>query len=337
MKLLAGVVAAATVATAFALPSTARLVAAEPLAAVTTITATSSGIANVVLYDDATVSAAPTNNPDVKISGSGRLVGFDLISAGYATGGATDDISAVRMPAFAGSKTYVSGAYPTPAKCSDYPNDAVPVQQQCSNCTYWPSPTVPVQGSCDYPRPKSYKLHEGYYRLSVLTDGGPLRITIRLHGVGKSRAKVHLQSTFRSLETAMTQHESIGTSTITFGGTASFADATNILTVVAAKVHPTSTLAAAAGCLRSDTGAPPPYAYSPACPGGQITGYSSRFTAPAGGVGGQDSTVFFGPLITDNPPNGVGGSIVDSDGPAFVGGLAVWVDSDTLPFWSSYS
>lgn len=334
MKRLVAGLALATAAATLAAPSSARLVTAEPIGAVTTITATSSGTASLVLYDDATVSAAPTDNPDVTISGKGRLVGFDLVSTQQQySGDSVDELTAKRLPAFAGSATYVTGNVAVPQKCSGWPSDDVPVQQECSNCTYSPSPMVPAQSDCTYARPKLFKLHEGYYHLSVLTDGAPLRITIRLHGVGKSHRTVHLQSTFRSLETPLTQHESIGTSTITFGGSASFANPTNVLTVVGAKIHPASTFAAATGCLRSDTGAPPPYAYSPACPGGQITGYSSRLNAPAGGVGAGDTTVFFGPVLTDETPNGVGGSIVDSDGPTYLGGLALWTDSAELPFW----
>ncbi|MDQ1747377.1 MAG: hypothetical protein QOD07_1640 [Frankiaceae bacterium] len=336
LALLAAAAACLGIATGAA-PSSARLVAAEPLAAVTTITASSSGTASVVLYDDATVSAAYAHNPDVTLSGKGRLVGFDLVSATYSAGGSNDDLTAERLPAFAGSATYVSGSYGAPAKCSGYPNDTVPVQQQCSGCSYYPSPTVPVEASCDYATPKTYTLHEGYYQLRVLTDGAPLRITIKLHGLGKTHAKVHLQAPFRSLETPMTQRESIGSSTITYGGSASFANATDILTIVSAKVHANATLVAATGCWRSDTSAPPPYAYSPACPGGHVQGYAYRINAPAGGVGAQEVAVFAGSLTPTNPPNGVGGSIADSDGPAYVGGLAVWVDGPQLPFFTPFT
>jgi hypothetical protein len=82
--------------------------------------------------------------------------------------------------------------------------------------------------------------------------------------------------------------------------------------------------------LRSDTTAPPPYAYSPACPGGQLTGASYAIATPVGGFGGVG--VFAGSLVPSGNPNGVGGSFVDSDGPTYVGGLAVW-SSVNLPFY----
>jgi len=329
---LAGL-AIATIATAFAVPSSARLVPAERLGAVTTITATSSGTASLVLYDDATVSSAYTHNPDVSISGKGRLVGFDLVSTRDPYDGAsTDELTAERLPSFAGTKTYVSGMTGTPHKCSGYPNDTVPVQDECDNCTYTPSPMVPVQQDCSYPMPKSFTLHEGYYQLSVLTDGAPLRITLRLHGLGSSHAKVHMQSSFRSLETTMTPHESIGSSTITFGSAASFQQPDQIMLVMAIKMHPKATLLADSECVRSDTGAAPPYAFSPACPGGQTMSYAYEVN-PAGPIGAGGVGVFAGSLVPGGDPNGVGGSFVDSDGPTYVGGLSVWVHGADLPFF----
>ncbi|MDQ1685267.1 MAG: hypothetical protein QOC82_2004 [Frankiaceae bacterium] len=325
----------ATLAAVFAAPpSSARVVTAEKLGAVTTITTTTSGTASVVLYDDATVSAAPTNNPDISISGKGRLVGFDLISASNSQfGAAMDELTAERLPAFAGAQTHVTGMSGAAPKCTGYPNETVPVQQECSNCTYSPSPQVPLQASCTYDRPRYYKLHEGYYQLSVLTDGAPLTITIRLHGLGKSHTKVRLQSTFRSLETPLTQHESVGTSVVTFGGSASFAHPTEILTFVAAKTHPNSTIKAGSLCLRSDSAAPPPYAYSPACPGGQNQGYGYWVNLPGGVAGFGGAGVFAGNLTPTGDINGVGGSIADSDGPSYVGGVAVWIDGPAyLPF-----
>jgi hypothetical protein len=325
----------ATVGTAFAVPSTAHLVRAEPLGAVTTITATSSGTAEIVLYDDATISAAYTHNPDVTISGKGRLVGFDLSNADpNSFGSATDDVSAERLPTFAGGATYVTGMSGPPEKCSGYPNDTVPVQQQCGDCTYSPSSTVPLQANCTYAEPKFFTLHEGYYHLSVLTDGAPLRITIRLHGLGKTHANVHLQAKSRSIETTLPQQESIGSSTITFGAPVSFPSIDNVLLVVGVKLHASATVLADSACWRSDSAVAPPYAYSPACPGGHTTGVSYRVLLPATGAGAGGVGVFAGSLTPNGNPTGVGGSFVDSDGPTYVGGLAVWTDGMTLPYYA---
>jgi hypothetical protein len=324
----------AAIATASAVPASAHLVRAETLGAVTTITATTSGSASLVLYDDATISTAYTHNPDVSISGPGRLVGIDLSSTANAPNDTWDEFTAVRLPSFAGGQTVVSVMSGTPPNCTDWPAPGVPVQQECSGCTYTPSSQVPVQGSCTYVEPKYVTLHEGYYNLSVLTDGAPVRITIRLHGLGKTHAKVHLQSTFRSLETNLTQQESIGSTTITYGGSAKFPNANSILTVVGAKLHHNATLLADSQCLRSDTSAPPPYAYSPACPGGNATGFSYQLMSPAGGLGAGGVGVFAGQLVPGGTPTGVGGSFVDTDGPTYMGGVAVWTDRTDLPFYS---
>jgi hypothetical protein len=325
--------ALATVATAFAVPSSARLVRAEPLGAVTTITTATSGSASLVLYDDATVSAAFQHNPDITISGKGRVVGVDLTSTTGTAGGSIDELTAVRMPAFAGGQTLTSGMSNAPRQCTAYPNDTVPLQQECSGCTYTPSSQVPVQENCTYAEPKFFTLHEGYYKLSVLTDGAPVQVTLRLHGVGRSRAKVRLQSTFRSMETSLTQRESIGSTTITYGGSASFPSVSQIFTVVGVKLHPNATLLADSMCWRSDSGAPPPYAYSPACPGGNTQSFSYRLMSPAGGLGAGGFGVFAGQITPNGTPNGIGGSFVDSDGPTYAGGIAVWTDRSDLPFY----
>src|SRR3954453_22915561 len=71
---------------ALATASSARLVTAEPAGAVTTIRAAHSGSAEVVLYDDATLSPRQTGNPDVSITGGGRLIAFSLRRGGGGAG-----------------------------------------------------------------------------------------------------------------------------------------------------------------------------------------------------------------------------------------------------------
>src|SRR3954470_17653782 len=71
---------------ALATASSARLVTPAPAGAVTTIRAAHSGSAEVVLYDDATLSPRQTGNPDVSITGGGRLIAFSLRRAGGGQG-----------------------------------------------------------------------------------------------------------------------------------------------------------------------------------------------------------------------------------------------------------
>jgi hypothetical protein len=298
-------------------PAAAHLVTAEPLGATTTLTVTHSGSAELVLYDDATLSPAEQHNPDVDFSGPGRLVGFDLVRSDddYSSSGpgGADELEAARVPGFAGGSTFVGGSTAPQGTCSPYPNATVPLQQNCTA-----------------PNPKAIVLHEGYYHLVVLADGGPLRITLHLHGVGRSTAAIRLQSTFRSTEKALPQRESIGSDTVTYGTELPFAGATEIATVVSAKLHAGATLLADGFCVRADDGAPPPDAYSPACPGGRSASFSFRLgpTGEFGVIGLFGSPV---PSSTSSASNvGMGGSFTDTSGPSYTHGLGVWIAGVTL-------
>jgi hypothetical protein len=313
LALLAAAVASAGVGVA--LPSSAHLNAAEPLAALTTITATTSGTANLVLYDDATLSPKLTHNPDLTISGSGRVVAFRLTR----TDAAGDTLYAVRLPKFAGGLTYVSGSSGAPpTRCTQSTN---PLQGQ--TCT-------------SAPAPHAITLHEGYYHLAVLTDGAPLRVTLRLHGLPHRRAAVRVQTKVRTAEADLPQQESIGSSTITYGAQTTFTGAVNAAMLVRAKLHSDAALLAASVCARQDSGAAPPYAFSPACPGGANRGVSwtsnNGVRQEFGGIGGLSVYDLAGQPVH---PTGLGGSYVDTDGPAYLGGVGVWTWSNDLDLFST--
>jgi len=320
--IVAATLGAAGAAAILAVPSSARLVTAERLGAVTTIVATHSGTAELVLYDDATLSLKPTDNPDVSISGAGRLVGFNLVQNPGSSTTDQDMLTAFRSPAFAGGGMTVTGTVtPKQPECTNYPNDTVPLQ---STCPPW--------------HPTSILLHEGFYHLVVLTDGAPLRITLHLHGQHLKRSKIHLQRAIRTTEEPLAQHESIGSSTLTFGNEIPFSNATQVASIVAVRLHSASTFKSAVACARADNGAPPPYAYSPLCPRGRTVGWSWAITPPANpvaqglfgvGVGGAD-------MSDDSSLNsGIGGSITDTDGPTYLGGLGVWIAGETLWIWAA--
>jgi hypothetical protein len=291
---------------ALATTSSARLVTAEPVGAVTTIRAAHSGSAELVLYDDATISPRVTGNPDVKITGRGLLLGFELRRAD----GGSDNVSGVRMPAFAGGGVRVSGSFTPQSTCTS-------------------SDPLGVQSSCTYPNPTAIVLHEGYYHLVALTDGAPITITLRLHGESQRRAAVHIQHSLRTLEASLPERESMGSSTVTFGADVPFAAATQAFMVVGARLHPAATVLASSTCTRSDTAAPPPYAFSPACPGGRSAGLSYQIGS-ALPVGRQGGIAWFGVPSPSGSTNGLGGSLVDSDGPTYVGGVGVWIAGDEL-------
>jgi len=312
------VLAAATAAAgaAVAVPASARLVAAEPAGALTTIVTSASGTAEIVLYDDATLSPLSLHNPDVSISGAGRLVAFELTRAD----GTGDELYGVRMPSFAQGEVAVGGAT-TPT----------------ATCTPWPTAQIPVQEQCSTPHPTSIRLHEGYYHLVVVTDGKPVRISLRLHGEQRRSAQLHVQKQIHTLEANLPERETVGSTTVSYGNEVGFQGATQVLTLVDARLHPAATMRAASGCARDDSGAPPPYAYSPACPGGETTGFTYLVDTPVDQVAGFGAgTVLF--FLTNGGPTGIGGSFMDSDGPTYVGGIGVWIAgasfSGAMPFSS---
>jgi hypothetical protein len=275
---------------------------------VTTLAASASGTAEVVLYDDATLSPSSTHNPDVTISGPGRVVAFELTRAD----GTGDGLFGMRLPAFAGGGTVVGGS-------------ATPRQ----TCTSWPSDTVPLQSRCGAYHPKAILLHEGYYHLVVVTDGKPVKVTLRLHGQHRGHARVHVQQRIRTAEANLPERESAGPSTVTYGGAGGFASATQVLTLAVARLHPSATARAATGCARTDSGNPPPYAFSPACPGGDVTDLSYFVDTPVeqlAGFGGGTAFV----STSDTSPTSVGGSFVDSDGPTYLGGVGLWIAGASL-------
>src|SRR3954469_8111108 len=99
---------------ALATSSSARLVTAAPAGAVTTIRTTNSGSAELVLYDDATLSPRQTGNPDVSITGGGRLIAFSLRRAD----GGDDILSGARLPSFFNHAVSVGGSVTPQATCT---------------------------------------------------------------------------------------------------------------------------------------------------------------------------------------------------------------------------
>lgn len=301
-------------AVVLAAPSSARVVPAEVAGATTTIYATHTGSAELVLYDDATISPKTKENPDIEITGRGRIVGFEL--RGDDT---SDSLGAVRFPAFAGGQVVAGGSTTPVGSCAAFPDDTAPVEQSCSS-----------------PTPRAFLLHEGYYHLFVLTDGSPVTITLHLHGEEQSSAQVRLQRSHRSLEAGLPEDVSMGANTISYGTDVDFTGATQTASVVAAKLHPDATLLARTECLRADQGAAPPYAFSPACPGGASNSISYQLNLPAGAPG-RYGVVYVASFTGGGSPNGLGGSFTDSDGPRYVGGVGVWIAGDELTLLDGFT
>lgn len=139
------------------------------LGGTTTLTATRSSSLDVVMDNDAVIRLQPDGSTnDVVLSGPGRMVAFSMAFRGNAS----DELTAARTT-FAGKQhtdtTVYGTAYPHSTSCGQADLPSVPgVYDGCT-------PT--------YRAPKYVVLHQGRYHVRVLTDGGTLTVTLRLHGL----------------------------------------------------------------------------------------------------------------------------------------------------------
>lgn len=314
-----GIAAAATVAATFALPASAHLDPPAGLAGVTTVTADHSGSAKVVLYDDALVKWKPVNNPDTTIDGDGRFVGLWLTrDDGYQSGepGIDDWLTVYRLPAFAGGKTRTFGsAFPT------------------EHCTNWPSDEAPLKSTCDGFNPKGILLHQGYYKLTVVTDGSPVRFTLDLNGADGTTT-IHPTNSFRTVQNALQQRDGIGDNLVTWGHEESnFTDAARLLQFVDLSWSDDATARGAGECVRfDDKSAQPPLAYGPMCLGG--SGGSGGYVINAGPeqIGG---VWVWGSSPSDGTGDlGLGGSAWSDKSVSFHRALGVWIDGSCEECWA---
>lgn len=292
-------------AAAFGVPAGAG--AAPPqLTASTTIVATTTGYLDVFLARDVTLSPKVHGNPDVAVSGRGRMIGFSMMRS--TLDGRYGGLQAYRMPAFMGGRTQVGGTtIPEPACTSVHP--MLP-------------PT-----ECTAPNPTAIRLPRGAYRIEVLTDGAPVTVRLDLRGLAATRSTLRPTHALFSTQRDLPTIETAGDRLVTFGATM---PAPNVPISVTVAIG--ATYAAAphvygkSGCLRRDTAATPPFAYAPPCPGGESA--AMMFTAEANGEEFSGFWVYGG-FAPDpaTPQIGVGGSVSDSGGVTLKGALAVVVEA----------
>lgn len=303
----------AVAAATLGIPAEARKPKPIRLTETTTITATQSGWVDVALYDDALLSPLSEKNPDIDITGAGRLLGLTLTSLGTDWSN-TDSLEVYRLPSFLGSKELVWGTTDSTGSCS---GTAV-------------GPTsVPVGGTCDYTDPKHIVLHEGRYRLRVLTDGAPVTFSLRLRGLDEGETQVSPIHPLASTQKTLPKLDSQDNKLITFGATAHQPKTEPAFIVTAAKGSTDPTLAGDGTCVRQDGSVPaPPFGYGPHCPNGVAGSYWYWFSpghgvpASVGGFG-----VFSGSLLPGHEGDyGIGGSFSDSGGLTLLGALGVWLE-----------
>jgi hypothetical protein len=198
-------------------------------------------------------------------------------------------------------------AYPT-SKCTSLPDDTVPVYQDCTGRT----------------PPQAILLHEGNYRLMVLADGSPLRITLTLHGLDGGTTSLTPVHQLYSAQAALVQRETVQDKVVTFGGSVPVAQANYAWVLAALKGRGSGTLDGVESCARSDNGQPSPYAFAPGCPGGYSRG--SDYEVHVGGQTMGRVTSYVGPSLTPNATTmSLGGSVSGDNGRTFQGGLGVWM------------
>ena len=194
-RVLAG--AAALSAALLVVPASAAT-RPQVMRGVTTIVADRSGVADLVLNDDATLRLRPDGStPDITMTGGGRIIGFDL-----GLRGGEDGLHGTRI--FRGGKlvTYTGAAgttYPRQSQCGTIAGESVdPVTVYG---VYEPCPTTTA---------KYVVLHQGHYHLTVLADGARVTATIRLRGV-PGRSTVRPTKTLASGERSLTALDTVGT------------------------------------------------------------------------------------------------------------------------------
>lgn len=309
-----GLVLAAIAAAALSAPAdAARKAKPIRLTETTTITAVQSGWVDVALYDDARLSALSEKNPDVDVTGTGRLLRLTMTSLGTDWNN-TDSLDFYRLPSFLGGKELVWGTTDSAGSCTD----GMPVGPT----------TIPVGGTCSYTQPKHIVLHEGRYRLSVLTDGAPVTFSLRLHGLEEGATTLRPSQPLASIQKPLPKLDSADNKLVSFGSTAHIPKADPAFIVTSAKGSVEPTFSEESTCARQDGSVPPPpLAYGPHCPNGVAGSYS--YTLKPGGTpawfGGMG--VFTGSVIPGHEGDyGIGGSFGDSGGVTLLGALGVWLE-----------
>ncbi|HVE74242.1 MAG TPA: hypothetical protein VNA30_04005 [Mycobacteriales bacterium] len=306
MRLIRSTLVAATVAAlaATTLPADARIVRPVELTAVTVVEARSSGTLDVVLPEDAVLDVRQENNPDVTISGSGRFVGIELTRKDDQWGSTA--LSSYRQPAFLGGKTLTYGAGAPPPQCE---KEVVPGD--------------PLPEDCTYPEQKRIVLLQGYYRLQVLTDGAPLTITLRLHGLDPGETTVRPSRVLKSVQKPLPPLDAFENKIITYGATGLSGRAHGWI-FATAKLSKNATVEVVSHCARQDPGAPPPFAYDSRCRGGR--GGSSQTTVRAAGQEWQTWSGFVSSGLDNEAPIGLGGAFKDTNGATLGQTLGVWLE-----------
>ncbi|HVF05161.1 MAG TPA: hypothetical protein VNA20_09990 [Frankiaceae bacterium] len=284
-------------------PADARRTPVPALTGVTTITATTSGYVDVVVPRDARMSPLVEANPDVRFSGSGRFVAVWLTRI-TEDPNVYDGLWAYRLPSFAGGKTMVYGST-TPGP----------------TCTHLPNEQLPLHTDCTYPKPEALLLHQGRYRLTILTDNAPISVRLSFDGLSGAPTTIRPARRLASSQKALAQRDTVQDRLVTFGDVMRVPARSDVLVIARATWSSQPVLREESVCLRSGQDAAQPFAYAPPCYGGHAS--TSRWYVNAAGQQRDTWMGYVSSSLGDERTFGVGGSFADSDGVKLVGALAV--------------
>ena len=264
------------------------------LTATTVVTARTSGYVDVQLPRDVRLSPRYLRNSDVAFTGTGRLLGLWLRPLDTSS---QDSLEVLRPPAFLGGGTRTLGSTEPAPTCGGE-----------------------IGQSCTSPTPTAILLHAGTYRMTVLTDGNPVRISLSLHGLPAGRTALRPAYRLASAQLPLPARESLGDKTITYGATGPLSG--SLLTFVAAAAKGAgSELDGWSVCQRRDASGTPPYGFSPACPGNTSGGYSLKAHQGSYGVFG----VWVSTGADNTTPVALGGSFTNDGGVVLQHALGVWL------------
>jgi len=271
------------------LPAASAHDTSPALAAVTSVVTSQSATAQVRLPHDARVALAD----GVSFRGPGRLLALRLEGADHSS-----SLHSYRLPDFAGGRQVTYGSVP-PATCTSQPSDQVPLTSDCT-------------GSAP---PTHVLLAAGSYRLTVVADGSPVRVTLRMQGLRGNRT-LRPSTLLPTVQQTLPAREQVGSSLVTFGDSADLGRP--VETFLVARTRSGSTPTGSSACRREDAGTAP-MSFGPHCPGGS----SGTFSYEAGAFGG--GTGFASSTGDTSGPVGLGGSFSGSSGAELGQALGVWL------------
>jgi hypothetical protein len=298
-------VAALGLAVLLVAPSYAAKPAPRVLRGTTVVTADRTSALDVVLYDDALVQVRDDySTPDISLTGRGRVVRALLQGP--------DSLSLLRY--VRDGKVVVQ----TEANGSFYP-----APQNCHQV----APGVPLLACDDSPSGVKWAmLHQGHYRLRVLTDGSPVSVTLHLRGVkgtARYRATTPLAGGVKAvpvLSLTAPQYQRFETHL-------TLPAAADVVLNVDGRWSPSPTAAGVQWCDYIPTRPALPTDYGYQCPGGQFVGGGGPFVNALQAK--YDPNQLYGLSLTwlDKGDHRIGFSAVDSGGVTVTSALLAWIAS----------